>query len=243
MMWSLATPMWVAPSSTSASVDPSTPIVAAYGPGSDAPPRGLPAPKCCRNSSYVPSTRCTRIPATVPTPLSPPARPSSRLGHRAPRGTRNVVSERSGIPLSPPSVHRRAWTCVARRPSRVCRHSPLVSTGSWRSDNSMHLDVARQHFDHLVRRGVFVRVAPAVYAAAAAPDTWERKLMAGCSRSVQPLASATNRPPACMDSIGHWTAAWSSPSHEGTATPGRSVACTRRAGLARWMSSRSDRSV
>jgi very-short-patch-repair endonuclease len=39
--------------------------------------------------------------------------------------------------------------------------------------------VARQHFDHLVRRGIFVRVAPAVYAAAAGPDTWERKLMSG----------------------------------------------------------------
>ena len=32
MTWSLATPTWVAPSSSSASVDRSTPIVAAYGP-------------------------------------------------------------------------------------------------------------------------------------------------------------------------------------------------------------------
>jgi very-short-patch-repair endonuclease len=39
--------------------------------------------------------------------------------------------------------------------------------------------VGRRPFDQLVRRGIFVRVAPAVYAAAAAPDTWERRLMAG----------------------------------------------------------------
>jgi hypothetical protein len=39
--------------------------------------------------------------------------------------------------------------------------------------------VGRRPFDQLVRRGIFVRVAPGVYAAAAAPETWERKLMAG----------------------------------------------------------------
>jgi hypothetical protein len=39
--------------------------------------------------------------------------------------------------------------------------------------------VPRGVFDQLVRRGIFVRVAPGVYAGAAAPDTWERKLMSG----------------------------------------------------------------
>jgi very-short-patch-repair endonuclease len=39
--------------------------------------------------------------------------------------------------------------------------------------------VTRRGFDQLVRRGIFVRVAPGVYAGVAAPDTWERKLMAG----------------------------------------------------------------
>jgi very-short-patch-repair endonuclease len=40
-------------------------------------------------------------------------------------------------------------------------------------------DVTRGLFDQFVRRGIFVRVGPGVYAAAGAPMSWERSLRAG----------------------------------------------------------------
>ena len=40
-------------------------------------------------------------------------------------------------------------------------------------------DVTRRQFDQFVRRGIFVRIAPGVYAAAGAPESWERSLLTG----------------------------------------------------------------
>jgi hypothetical protein len=40
-------------------------------------------------------------------------------------------------------------------------------------------DVTRAQFDQFVRRGIFVRIGPGVYAAAGAPSSWERSLLAG----------------------------------------------------------------
>src|SRR5215211_1746147 len=63
MTWSLATATWVAPSCSSCKVELSTPTVASYGVGRFC---RLAYPKCCRNSSYVPSIRCTRIGPSLP---------------------------------------------------------------------------------------------------------------------------------------------------------------------------------
>ncbi len=40
-------------------------------------------------------------------------------------------------------------------------------------------DVTRAQFDQFVRRGIFVRIGSGVYAAAGAPESWERSLRAG----------------------------------------------------------------
>ncbi|MGH9132880.1 MAG: hypothetical protein ACRDZZ_03025, partial [Ilumatobacteraceae bacterium] len=60
--------------------------------------------------------------------------------------------------------------------------------------------VSRRRFDHLLRRGLFLRVAPRVFAAAGTPDTWERRLMAGLL-GLGPNARISHEAAACLHDL------------------------------------------